>query len=181
MASIPGKISKDNFKKAISGGKNYLPQKISRELKAAGMSRLLYGGQTTKQQTVKAIKHLQNQGLLSKTKPPSKLYREAGIRQREQNQAAADAERQKHVRANIAIDIAEELAAEERGENPMKYDPKSVLGKRLIDELDEEKENRDKKAAAEKQKMQRLSNPKNPGPPKPDSADADELPDMDIG
>src|SRR3989338_7718701 len=83
MTSIPplGKISRDNFKKILTGSKSYLPKKVAEELKAAGIN---YNKPINKQQAIKAIKFLQGKGLVSRYKPPSELWQESQRLQQDQ-------------------------------------------------------------------------------------------------
>jgi hypothetical protein len=165
----------------LAGNKNYLPTKVSRSLKTGGLGRLLFKNTVSRQQALKAITYLQKNKTISRLKPPSQLFRQAQIKEQKQKQAALATEKQKHIRANIAIDIGEELAAEAKSGDPIRYDPRSVLGKSLKDEIDQKQAVRDKKVAGEKERRQQLYQPKGIKPPKPELADTDKLVDLDIG
>lgn len=168
------------FKKMISGDKNYLPGRVSKKLKASGMSQTLYG-KTTKEKATKAVRHLQEKGLLPKTKAASQLFSQAAKQQAADQEAIRQAQIQKHVRANIKIDISEEISAEEQGKKLIDYDPRSVLGKSLADDINQKSQTRDHKIQAERKKVEEV-NQKKPGHKKEvRSVDLANLPDMDIG
>ncbi|HLC89373.1 MAG TPA: hypothetical protein VJG65_00245 [Patescibacteria group bacterium] len=174
-----GKISKDVFKKTLSGNKSYLPQKVSRELKAAKMSRLLYSG-ASKQQAIKAIKHLQGKSTISKLRSPSQLWQKADREQRDLNQAKADTKRQKHVRVNIEIDNLRERDQEAAGKSPKYYQPKSALGRYLAQEITEETQKRQQQANDELEKRKQMFSQKLPTQKKPPMASLDKLKDLEI-
>ncbi|OGY44875.1 MAG: hypothetical protein A2729_01885 [Candidatus Buchananbacteria bacterium RIFCSPHIGHO2_01_FULL_39_14] len=180
MPQAPEKISKEVFKKTLSGNKNYLPQKVSRELKAAKMSHLLYRQGVSKAQAIKAIKHLQEKGTVSKFKSPSQLWQKADSSQRQMDQTAQAVEREKHVQANIAIDITEELAREESGKAKTNYNPKSALGRYLVDEIKDEAGKRQQQADDELEKRKQMFSRKLPSQKKPPMANSDKLKDLDI-
>ena len=181
MATPASKLSRDVFKKMVSGPKRYLPKSVSKELKAAGMSKLLYSNRISKKRALKAVRHLQEKGLMSRLKPPATVYRQAGIRQVELDEQVRSIERQKHVGANIRIDIGEEVSAEDRGESLMRYDQRSVLGKRVIDEIDRKRADREKKVKSEQDKRNTLAKNTPIKPRKSDMMPPDNLPDIDIG
>jgi len=177
MQPLPaGKISKENFLKMIRGNKSYVPNKITKELKTAGMN---YNKPISKQQAIRAVKYLREKGLMPKYKPPSMLWQETEKTQKEQDQAMIDEEKQQHIRANIAIDRALEEDEESRAFSGSNR--RSILGRSVIDEIKEEQENRDKKIQAERNKKQGTPNPKSTKPQKPQLVDINNLPDMDIG
>jgi hypothetical protein len=142
---IPGHISGREFKKMLSGNNRYLPKKVTDQLKSSGFKHLLYKNKISKEQALKAVKSLQDSEAVSRFKMPSQLYREAGIRQRDFDEAQRQAEIKKHARVNIKRDIENEAAALERGETLLPHDKRSVLGKSVYEELTEEQQARDKK------------------------------------
>ncbi len=79
------------------------------------------------------------------------------------------------------MDIAQELYKEERGKSDTKYDPRSVLGKNLRDEIETQQASREKSSATEKQNRDQFFNPRGTQDSKPQQADLLNLPDMDIG
>ncbi len=167
------------FKKMISGNKNYVPSKVSKELKAAGMSKSLYG-KTSRAGATKAVRHLQEKGLLSKTKTASQLFAQAEKKQAIDQEARRQTKIQKHAQANIRIDIGEETAAEDRGKGSTHYDPRSVLGKSLADKIGAEQQ-RDQKIQSEREKLDETNQKKPTGKPGGQHIDLVNLPDMDIG
>ncbi|MDD2807685.1 MAG: hypothetical protein PHW95_04165 [Patescibacteria group bacterium] len=181
MITPKSKISRENFRKMVAGGKSYLPTKITKELKAAGFHTVLSGSRVGREKALKAIKHLQGKGLLTKLKSPSVLFRAAGISQAEEDFAAEQAIKQKHIRTQIKMDVAEEMINDERGKNDNQYDHRSILGKSVIDELDAEGHNRNQKISDERQKSNKPSATKSGKINRPQLADISNLPDMDIG
>ncbi|MDX9893675.1 MAG: hypothetical protein RB292_04695 [Patescibacteria group bacterium] len=168
------------FKNALAGDQGYLPNKISQELKKAGLSSLLYG-KVSQDQAIKAIRHLQDKGLVSKSKTGTQLFRQAAKEQNQDQEASRQAKIAKNVQTQIRLDLDEELAAEERGESITNYDPRSVLGKRLIDEVDRQTDRRNQKVQAEREKRDKLYNPKKVANHRPNLVDIKNLPDLDIG
>lgn len=181
MIAPKPKISRENFSKMVSGGKSYLPTKISKELKSAGFNTVFSGSRIGREEALKAVRHLQERGMLSKFKAPSSLVRAAGISQAEEDFAAEQAIKQKHIRTQIKMDVAEESINAERGQNDYHYDARSTLGKRVIDELDAERDNREQKIKDERKKMTKLSETKSGKINRPPLVDITNLPDMDIG
>ena len=174
------KLEAKYFKKMIAGSKGYLPSKVSKELKSAGMSSTLYN-KVSKEQAAKAVRHLQSKGLMPKTNTASQLFSRAAKKQAIDQEALRQTKIQKHVQANIRIDIGEETSAEERGKHPVGYDPRSVLGKSLSDKINQEQEERDKKIQAEKGKLNKTDQTKSSNKPRASHIDLANLPDMDIG
>jgi len=160
MANISNNLTKKNFDKMVSGGKNYLPDKIKKELKTAGFS--LTGSRIKKEQAIKALGHLKEKGMLTnKYKRPEEIYKETGVKQFDEDFAVEQEEIQKHVKANIMIDIGNEISAEERGEYPVNYDPRGILGQaRLADQISLEQSKRDKAIRKELGKIDTKTNPK---------------------
>lgn len=85
------------------------------------------------------------------------------------------------MRAYIAMDMGDELSAEDRGESTTHYDPRSVLGKRVIDQVDRERASREKKIETEHGKHEKLNRPNQTKPNTKDIIQVETLPDMDIG
>ena len=180
MVKTASELSSKMFKKMLSGKKTYLPKAVKQELKAAGMNKLLNSSTTiTKQQALRALKQLEQKGMLPSSKQPDKILQSAAIKQYEQNEVDRIAQRDKHVRANIMIDLTEELIEQESGQESIRYDPRSALGKRVINEINKERDDREKKIKNERDKKQQADNPKGLKPKKPDLAG--NLPDMPIG
>jgi len=173
------KISKNSFKKMISGNKGYLPSKISKELKSAGMSGLLNKNEINKDQAIKAVRHLQKKGQVSKYKNASQMWHDSATEQYELDEMAIQEEKQRNIRIGIAMDTAEDARLIERGINP--YDPKSVMGKSMAQEIAEEQEQRAKRSAKDLQKKKSHDNKKKPGISKPQMVDFSKISDMDIG
>ncbi|MFA6215277.1 MAG: hypothetical protein WC768_01770 [Patescibacteria group bacterium] len=180
MIQPPGKISSQNFKQMLANGKSYLPQKISRELEKAGLKSLLTTSHINKDQALRAIKYLQAQGSVSKFKAPSELWKKGYQQQQKQDEAIMAAEKHKHIATHLRLDLDEELAAEERGEQPINYDPRSALGKNLIDEIETDSRVRQKKVKKEADKRDKFYNPKAVKPAKPQLMSSNELEEMDI-
>ena len=165
----------------ISGPKTYLPTKVTKELKAAGMGGLLYKDKVSKQEAVRVLKHLREKGMVSRLGPISTVYRQAGIRQVELDEQARALKAQKHIQANIRIDVGEETSAEDRGQSSTRYDPRSVLGKRVIDQIDREHAAREKKVKSSQDKRDALTKNATVKPQKPSISMPENLPDIDIG
>lgn len=176
MEPVPSKISANNFQKMLSGDKSYLPNKIKKELRNI---KLAGNRQVSKERALRAVKHLRNKGLISKYKPASVLYREAAIKQKNDDEMAEEAERQKHVQVRLKMDLAEEMEAIETGKNP--YDPRTALGKSVAEEIEAEKQKREKKITTERLRRSGIYG-KNPNKQqRPELADTDKLLDLDIG
>ncbi len=180
MLKTASSLSRDNFKRMLAGNKSYLPKKISDELRSAGMGSLLYTPKVSRQKAVRALEHLEGKGMLPRYKRPGEIWRKAAINQYQQGLGEATAEKQKHIRANIAQDIIEEQIERERGGGTDKkyYPPGSILGQSLVDELKKEQETREAAGKKEQEKREKLINPPGAKPSKPPLAN---LPDMDIG
>lgn len=151
MSTIDSKY----LKKIVAGGKSYVPSKITKELKQAGFKSSLYG-KVTQEQAARVVRHLQSKGLLSKSKNATQLYQEATKTQTADQEAIRLAKAQKHIQANIRIDLDQEIAAEERGQQSINYDPRSVLGQNLAQRIQQEQQNREEKIqdrATQKNKM----------------------------
>ena len=179
MIKTANELSSEMFKKMLSGKKTYLPKAVSKELKSAGLGKLLNSDSIiNKRQALKALEHLEKKGMLPSSKQPNKILKTATIQQYELNEEERIAERDKHVRANIMMDISDEMAEQKDGKDSIRYDPRSALGKRVIDDLDKERDARDKKIKDEKERKNQSENPKRLKPKKIDLAE--NLPDMPI-
>lgn len=165
----------------ISGPKSYLPTKVTKELKDAGMGGLLYKDKISKEQAVKALKLLRDKGVVSRLSPVSTMYRRAGIEQVALDEQVRALKAQKHIQANIKIDVGEEMSAEDRGESSTHYDPRSVLGKRVIDQVDRERAAREKKIKSSQDTRDSLTKNATVKPQKPSITMSENLPDIDIG
>lgn len=179
MVTPASKLSRPVFKKMLSGSKAYVPKAVGRELKAAGMSKLLYNNRVSREQALKAVRHLQDKGLVSRFKPASTLFREAGIKQVMLDQQAQAAELKKHVQANIRIDVSREALAEDRNKSSPSGSGRA-LGNRVIDEIDREQANREKKVATDQNKRNARTKNTSTRSQKSDVVSPDDLPDIDI-
>ena len=181
MAKQASSLSTKNFQSVIASGRRYVPDRISKELKSAGLSGLLHQSRISRQQALKALNHLLQKGLLEKYQTPTEVYKEAALQQHQQDLAEIKAQQQKHIRANIMIDITEELAEEEKRGDSAIYDSRGALGKkRVIDEIEQERKKRDRKRNEELTKRDNLTNPKGAKAKKPDLADLPQIKDLEI-
>ena len=170
------KITAKNFKRMLSGDKAYLPAKVQKELKSAGLSPLLYEKEVTKDQAMKVAKYLKDKGLA--TIDPSKSV-DSALSRDKADIAAVEKKRLGHVRLMIQEDIAAEKLAGFKEE----YSKHSVLGKALADDLTQEHDKRDSRFVSEKTKRESLIksvNGQDKGQ-KVDLPDMAKLNDMDIG
>ena len=185
MIQEPGKLDQAYFKKVLAGTKGYVSDKVTKELKNAGLGRILQDKHSSKDKALQAIKHLQGEGLLSKGKPAYRVYREAGLKQVRQQEEARLENQKKMGRIYIAMELAEDQKKyQEQGGKSIAYDPRSVLGKQsdsVLDDIEEKRYNRNRRAAEEKSKIDQLNSAKNPRGTKPNLVDITNLPDMDIG
>lgn len=185
MTQVPGKLNKEAFKKVLSGTKGYVSGKVTKELKNAGLSEILHDKHISKDKAVKAIKHLQKEGLFSKGKPAYRVYREAGIKQVKQEEAAKLENQKKMGRVYIAMELAEDQEKYKRqGGRGIAYDKRSALGQSdgsVLDDIEEKRYNRNRRIAEEREKREKLNKPKSARGTKPNLVDIDNLPDMDIG
>jgi hypothetical protein len=162
MPQLLTKLTKQAFKKILSGNKTYVPRSVNKELRDAGMGHLLHKSTVTKQQALKAIKHLQGKpgekGHLSRLKGPAATYRKAARKQLKQEQVVLAkkgaikakklqeqkvklaAKRKNRLKTYLLLERDEELAAEERGKKRIEYDPRSVLGQDQLEEREGELE-----------------------------------------
>ena len=87
-------------------------------------------------QIVEALKPNENQPVTAaENNAPSTAPKQRAtsfFSRRQPGNEKTDFQANKHIRANIGIDIAEEIAAEERGELQQQYDPRSDLGKAAV-------------------------------------------------
>ena len=178
MKPIPGKISNKEFKKILSDKRGVLRKKVIDGLKTAGMQGLLYEKEVTEQQAMKALKTLQKQGSLTDFKRPDQLYREAGIAQRDFDEAQRNATIKKHARFAIKSELEEEAYNLEHGLDRLKHDERSVLGKSVYQRLNEEQDERKKKVDDQTKKKEKYDNKGSAKSNKPELAN---LPDMEIG
>ena len=144
MSTLTGK----NFKQLLSAKRSYLPKAVSKELKAAGMGKLLSTTRINQAQAIKTLRHLQAKKMQPATKRPQQLYTAAIKKQQTQTELVESEKRGRHVRAQIGLDIFEEIGQLERGIDPFskRYHPGSVLGKRVIDEIEAERRKQQSKA-----------------------------------
>lgn len=175
---IPGKISNQEFKKLLSENKGYIAKNIADGLDSAGLKRLLYEKTISKKLVTKAIKALQEQGVMSEHRRPGQLYEEAGGRQRDFDEAARTEKIKTNARLGIKIELEDEAAAMENGLDYLKHDKRGVLGQSVYEDLKEEQENRDKKIKDQADKKEKFDAKKSNPANRPKLAD---LPDMDIG
>lgn len=172
------KISSNSFKKMLAGNKGYLSAKISKELKSAGMSGLLYKNEISKDQAIKVIRHLQQEGEMPKMKNASEIWHQTATRQYEQDQQAIAEEKQNNIRIRMQMDLAEDSRSIERGINP--YDPKSTIGKSIAQEIAEEQKKRDHASKKEIQKKQDHDDKKPTGRNRPGNFDPGQIKDIII-
>ena len=123
-------LTSKSFKRMVSAGKTYLPKVVSKELRAAKMGGLLTGRSVTQPRAIKALRYLREKKLLPATKRPQQLFNATLKKQQELEALELDETRGRHVRAQIGLDITEELQQEERGVDPLskRYHPASLLG-----------------------------------------------------
>lgn len=183
MIQVPGKISRENFKKMLAGSRGYLPSKVVKELKKGGMSQLLHKSSISKEQAIKAVRYLRSEAgdkpVISKFKSPSQLYREAALKQQKENLANQEVKRQKHIQTRLRMDVAEEATAIERGRNP--YDPRSAIGQSLAEEIAKEQEERTKKYEQQRRKKEEHDKLQTTKGTRSELTDLDKLTEMDIG
>lgn len=178
MKPIPGKISNKEFKKILEDKKGVLAKKVTDGLKTAGLQNLLHSEEVSRQEVMKAIQTLQDQGLMTKFKRPDQLYREAGIAQRDFNETQSAAKLKKNVRLAIKDELEEEAFNLAQGNDPLKYHRRRVLGKSVYQQLSDEQEMRNKKITEQVKKKEKFDNKGSTNSSKPILKD---LPDMDIG
>lgn len=141
-------LTAKNFKQMLSAKKSYLPKAVSQELKAARMGSLLTGRSVNQAQAIKALRHLREKKMLPTTQRPQQLYTAAVKKQQTQMELKTSKEQSRHVKAQIGLDIFEELGQQERGIDPFskRYHSGSLPGKRVIDEIDAERQKQKSKA-----------------------------------
>ena len=157
MTQAKHTLSAPAFKKIISGRKSYVPERVVKKMKAAGLSGLLYKKNVSRQEALKAINFLQTEGEIAKTSP-SALFSHASLAQQAQEAASGGEKIKRYARAYIAQDISDQLATEEaeRREKVTGFKAKKYFGK-LSDEMAEEQQRRERKIAAERGARQKLS------------------------
>jgi len=163
----------------VSSGRNQIPGKASRALRAAGMGGLAAkrSGSISKHEAVKALKHLEKTGALGKYADSKEIFHTYAKQQATAEATAQKAVKQKHARAAVAMDILEDLRNEELGIDPMAdyYAKGSVLGRSsLRDEVQQKAEKRNQAQTTELKKKEAHDDPTGMGK-KP------KLIDMDIG
>lgn len=179
MASnTPMHISGKDFKKMIAGDKGFLSKKQTDELKSAGFKRLLYSDKVSQDQAEKALTHLQGAGVIPKGKRPYEIYRQAAKEQLAREEMARNEVIKEHARISIKEDLEREADMITRGELDKTIDPRSALGKSLIDEINAEQKEREEKIRLQKEKQDRFTSSKKIDAKKPKLMD---LPDLDIG
>lgn len=184
LPPIPSKISRKSFEKILKRpGESYVRRSVKnflRKSKDPYIKKLPYASEARKAVILRATKMLKAEGLIRTSKTPTQLYNKAG-RLYQQEQAAEDSSLNPHVQAALREDLTREIMDQEKGKDTMQYDPRGVLGKALIDDIDAEKADRDQKVASEKAKHDQLSAKKNVKPQKPILVDESKLPNIDIG
>ena len=141
-------LTAKNFKQMLSAKKSYLPKAVSKELKAAKMGSLLTGRSVNQAQAMKALRYLREKKMLPATQRPQQLYTAAVKKQQTQAELETKEKQGRHIKAQIGLDILGELGQEERGIDPFskRYHSGSVLGKRIIDEIEAERRKQQSKA-----------------------------------
>lgn len=183
MLEEPGKLSRQTFNKLLSGTKGYVTGDVKKELKRVGLS----ASETTsvsRHQAMKAIRHLQKEGYLTKSKTPQKIYREAGLKQARSDEAARLENQKKMARVYIAMELEEdEKEFARQGGKGIEYDGRSSLSgySSVAQDIEKDRFNRERKVQAERDKMQSHFKVKGVHGNKPNLVDIDKLPDMDIG
>ncbi len=148
MYQPKGKISGKTFKKMLAGSHSFVPAEVAKSLKSAGLGGLLSKSHVSREEAVKALKHLQEEKKIA-SKAPSEIWQRASIDEQEAEEIAAEEQKKLNIRITQLRNISDTLAAEEaeREEEVTGYDPKKYFG-RVIDEMDLEREKREKKIAA---------------------------------
>lgn len=173
MTKVSSSLSKDNFNSMISGGKNYIPGDVSKELKSAGLS--FQGSKVSKRQAMKALEHLEEKGMLPRYKSATQVYNEAGKQQTIQEIEASKTRPAKKRFEDYKVQFINKEADSILDEN---YDRIKELGaKRVLDKADEHMEYREAQIKEEREKRKKIVDPKKLNPQKPDITD---LPDMPI-
>ena len=121
MKSIPNKISQPEFKKVLAGKRSYVPKKVTDTLKKVGLNKLKYQKEVSKEQMLKALKVLQAQGAISDFQRPDQLYRQAGLRQQQINEAKRAEVLHRRARLDIQMDLEKEA-------DKLKADEDEILG-----------------------------------------------------
>ena len=164
-----------------SGGKNFMPSAVKKELEKAGLKHVFAGTKIKKDDALKAVRHLKNAGLLKTAKRTDQIYGAAAQAQYQEDLAREEAIRQEHVQTNIRIDLGEELTAEDRGKNLTNYDPKSTLGRYQLSSQTRQSLNQERqKPGSKPTKKDSGLKPNNRKPARPANLDLADLPDMGI-
>lgn len=202
MYRVSTNISKEKFEKMISGNKSYIPSETLRALQENKKGDLLYKKSVKKEEALEVLQYLAKKGLIPMVRSPYKLVQAALEEQQKEEQKKKDEEKTKlekqkqaeeekekttddsispeRAGAYIAMERADELLEEDRGESKIQFDRRSPSN-RLLDELDREKEIRDTKTATEREKMEKYHSKKNSRRQKPELVDMSKLHDLDIG
>jgi hypothetical protein len=104
----PSHLNQNSFKKMLAGAHGYLPEKVSKTLKKLGLGSLLQQQQVSKDQALRALNALKQEGMAPRPIAPSATYAAAAKQQSVEDQAIADAKRLKFARAAIRYDVAKE-------------------------------------------------------------------------
>ena len=161
MYRVSTNISKEKFQSMISENKSYVPSQVRRALQEGRKSNLLFKKSVRKDEALAAMKYLIKQGVISGYKSPHKLVRTAAREQwkeeqkkkeekkekkqakkekkgakekKEKKEAEEKAKIQHRLKTYLLLERDEELAAEEKGKRRIEYDPRSVLGKSILEE-----------------------------------------------
>ena len=177
MAKRAQSISQKVFAKVVNPRKHFLPSTVAKALKSAGLG--FAGQRLTKSQTLKALRYLKNRKLLPQYSQPLALLDQAAKLQSEQDEAEVWAEKQKHIKANILLDIVQELPAAKA--NVLAYDRIRDSSPRVIDEIEAERLSRERAVKTEQAERAKRLNRQAPNTPVIELAEGRPLPDMDIG
>ena len=177
MAKRARFISQKVFAKVVNPHKHYLPSAVAKELKSAGLA--FAGQRLTRLKTLKALRHLRNKKLLPQYSQPLDLLDQAAKLQFEQDEAEAWAEKEKHIKANILLDITQE--SPEAKVDVLNYDRIRNSSQRVIDQIEAERLSRERAIKTEQAERTKRLNRKAPDAPVIELAADRPLPDMDIG
>lgn len=183
MLEEPARLSGKTFNKLLSGTKGYVSSDVKKELKRVGLS--ASGSKSvSRHEAMKAIRHLQKEGHLTKGKTPQKIYREAGLKQAQADETARLENQKKMARVYIAMELEEdEKEFARQGGKGIEYDERSSLSgyRSVADDIEKDRFNRERKVQEERDKMKSHFKVKGVHGNKPNLVDIDKLPDMDIG
>ncbi|MBI3291035.1 hypothetical protein HYZ76_02005 [Candidatus Falkowbacteria bacterium] len=140
--------------------------------------------------TQKMAKDL-DKDLLQEKRALKLQHRQAETRQRkleeisalaaEQKKLIEEEKRKKKMAAYRSLEYSDELRQEEEGKSSIEYDPRSVLGQSLSEQLEEKRVGPEKQSSWKKENKKSSNRPKKINRQKPSLVDIDKLPDLNIG